>query len=330
MEVKEKIIEYLDRQPWLDRLSEVSQNLVRNVFQSGGETGIKVRDALHGVWLGHPVHSVATDVAIGSYTASMALDAMEIVTGDPAYGEGADTSLAVGLAGAATSAITGMNDWQHTTGRPRRIGEAHALLNVLGFTLYSASWLARKKDDRRTGWGLSFLGMAVTTAAAFLGGYLVYDEKIGVDHAPRKGFPEEFTPVISLDDLEEETLTRVEVNEIPILLVRKGSVVRALAETCAHLGGPLAEGELVDGAVVCPWHASHFSLQDGSVLQGPSTFAQPCLETRIQNGQVEVRAPKEEEVGFGKTGKEEDIVIEASQESFPASDPPAWTGGPAV
>jgi len=45
---------------------------------------------------------------------------------------------------------------------------------------------------------------------------------------------------------------------------------RLVAHTlvCPHLGGPLDEGELRDGHVVCPWHGYRFSLEDGSNPDG--------------------------------------------------------------
>jgi hypothetical protein len=41
--------------------------------------------------------------------------------------------------------------------------------------------------------------------------------------------------------------------------------------------------------IQCPWHGSRFSIRDGHVVDGPAVHPQPCLETRIRNGQVEVR-----------------------------------------
>jgi nitrite reductase/ring-hydroxylating ferredoxin subunit len=46
--------------------------------------------------------------------------------------------------------------------------------------------------------------------------------------------------------------------------------------------------------VICPWHGSRFALQNGQVLEGPFTYIQPVLETRVRNGQIEVRAAKPE------------------------------------
>ena len=61
---------------------------------------------------------------------------------------------------------------------------------------------------------------------------------------------------------------------------------------CSHLGGPLSEGKLDGDIVQCPWHGSRFSVKDGSVVDGPATFSQPCLETRVSNGQIEMRATR--------------------------------------
>ena len=63
----------------------------------------------------------------------------------------------------------------------------------------------------------------------------------------------------------------------------------AMGEACSHLGGPLAEGRVEGEAIVCPWHGSRFALEDGRVLDGPATMPQPCFETRVREGYVEVR-----------------------------------------
>jgi len=56
------------------------------------------------------------------------------------------------------------------------------------------------------------------------------------------------------------------------------------------MGGPLSEGTLKDGSVVCPWHASEFALDDGHVINGPATQDQPCLDARDRAGEIEVKA----------------------------------------
>ena len=40
-------------------------------------------------------------------------------------------------------------------------------------------------------------------------------------------------------------------------------VIRALDNECPHRGGPLAEGVIEEGRVVCPWHAWAFDAATG-------------------------------------------------------------------
>jgi nitrite reductase/ring-hydroxylating ferredoxin subunit len=43
----------------------------------------------------------------------------------------------------------------------------------------------------------------------------------------------------------------------------------AIANTCSHFGGPLAQGEREGDVVVCPWHGSRFDVCTGDVVGGP-------------------------------------------------------------
>jgi nitrite reductase/ring-hydroxylating ferredoxin subunit len=135
------------------------------------------------------------------------------------------------------------------------------------------------------------LGYLVSSFAAYIGGHLVYGEKVGVNHAAQD-LPKEFVPVLPEAELHEGKMRSVHANGTQILLVRRGEEIHALANLCSHLGGPLSEGILQGEVVQCPWHGSRFSICDGSVVDGPATFPQPNLETRVQDGQIEVRARK--------------------------------------
>jgi nitrite reductase/ring-hydroxylating ferredoxin subunit len=48
----------------------------------------------------------------------------------------------------------------------------------------------------------------------------------------------------------------------------------------AHLVARFPKGEFDGESVKCPWHGSHFAVEDDSVIYGPTSFAQPCFETR--------------------------------------------------
>jgi nitrite reductase/ring-hydroxylating ferredoxin subunit len=77
---------------------------------------------------------------------------------------------------------------------------------------------------------------------------------------------------------------------VPVVVVAQQGEIHALAARCSHMGGPLDEGELEDGCIRCPWHASVFRWRDGSVVQGPATAPQPRFESRVVDGRVQVRA----------------------------------------
>src|SRR5687767_11425491 len=87
------------------------------------------------------------------------------------------------------------------------------------------------------------------------------------------------------------------LGEDEILLAREGDEVRAVAATCTHYGGPLAEGALVNGTVRCPWHHACFDLRTGAVLRAPAlaALARWNVERRgdryFVTGQIEPEAP---------------------------------------
>jgi len=283
-------VDVIRKQDWLEPIADRLQPTIAEALGAEGSIGPKVADILHGTWLGHPLHVVLTDVPLGSWTAAAVLDMLEEMTGSTVIGRGADAAITVGLVGAAGAAITGLADWSKIGGgQPRRIGLVHGLLNATATACYVTSLCLRQIYSRRAGRRFALLGLAVSSLAAYLGGHLVFKEKLGVDHTADYSPPEDFVPVLAEAELRENELRRVQANGMPVLLVRRGQRIYAIAETCAHLGGPLSEGKLEDATVRCPWHGSRFSLEDGRVLEGPSVHAQPVLDVRVRDGQIEVR-----------------------------------------
>jgi nitrite reductase/ring-hydroxylating ferredoxin subunit/uncharacterized membrane protein len=284
------IITTIGDQQYLEDAGKAIQPLVTAAFDAGGDAGRQVKNALHGTWLGHPLHPVLTDVPIGAWTMARIFDAMDAIGGSRELRAAADTSVAVGLAGAAGAAVTGLTDWSAIDGRARTVGLAHGLLNVSATALYATSLVMRRRRSRDAGVGFAMLGYAASMAAAYLGGHLVYGERIGVDHAAAQDLPTEFVPALRETGLLEGKLTCGDAKGVAVLLLRRQGVIHAIVNTCAHLGGPLCEGTLEDDIVQCPWHGSRFSVRDGHVVDGPATQPQPVFETRVRDGWIEVRA----------------------------------------
>ena len=59
---------------------------------------------------------------------------------------------------------------------------------------------------------------------------------------------------------------RVGGHRIAVFLV--SGEVRAVSDQCLHTGGPLADGQVVDGCVVCPWHGWVYDLATGQKVVG--------------------------------------------------------------
>lgn len=70
-----------------------------------------------------------------------------------------------------------------------------------------------------------------------------------------------------------------------IAVFREGAKVYAVANACRHQGGPLGEGRILDGCIVCPWHGFQYQPEDGC-SPPPYTEKISTYRTRITEGRV--------------------------------------------
>jgi nitrite reductase/ring-hydroxylating ferredoxin subunit/uncharacterized membrane protein len=264
----------------LDKVAKPAAGLVGKAVQP-----TVVRNLLSGTNLGHPAHPMLTDLPIGAWSMSALLD----VFGGAKAEQAADLLIGAGILSAVPTAATGLNDWSDTIGAERRIGAVHATANVVALSLYAASLLARRSGGRGAGKVLGLAGFGVLVVGAYLGGHLSFAKGVNVNHTFLEHRPQEWTTVLAEAELAEGELRRVSAGEASVLLVREDGQIHALANTCSHAGGPLDEGELADGCVVCPWHGSAFRLTDGHIVRGPASIPQPAYQTRVREGKIEIR-----------------------------------------
>jgi nitrite reductase (NADH) small subunit len=59
------------------------------------------------------------------------------------------------------------------------------------------------------------------------------------------------------------------LGSVPICIANLDGTFTALGGVCPHKGGPLAEGAIEHGNVVCPWHGWEFRLADGQSANHP-------------------------------------------------------------
>lgn len=249
-------------------------------------SGDAVKHLLSGGWLGHQLHPMLTDVPLGLWASASALD----VLGGRRDKRAARKLVALGVLASLPTAASGAADWTDTYGPEKRVGVVHALGNAAAAALQVASWSARRRGRHGMGALLSATGLASAMGAGYLGGHLSFKLGVGVSHVAFEFPTSDWTDVAAEADLESGRPVRVDADGVSVMVVKDEGTIRALSATCVHAGGPLDEGEIDDGCVVCPWHQSRFRLSDGAVLRGPAAVAQPAWETRVRDGRVEVRA----------------------------------------
>ncbi|QHC68625.1 Rieske 2Fe-2S domain-containing protein [Rathayibacter sp. VKM Ac-2759] len=250
-----------------------------------------VRDVLHGVPVGHPVHPLLVLIPAGAWLSAAVLDLL------PGNERASRALIGVGVVSVLPTAAAGYTDWSELHEQQMRVGLVHAGANVIATALYAASFVQRGRGHRVSGKVLSMVGLAVVSGGGYLGGHLSYRQAAGVNHAedvPHR-FPTGWQLVGPLEDLPERKSVKKDVAGMPLLVFRRGDRVNVLSNVCSHLSGPLDDGEVTEeggeACVACPWHSSVFSLETGEVLRGPATSPQPRFETRITEGRVEVLLP---------------------------------------
>jgi nitrite reductase/ring-hydroxylating ferredoxin subunit len=268
----------------IESLDQVAAVLANAVVRAAPD-GSSVNEVLSGTALGHPLHPPLTDVVIGAWTSAVALDWLAGKGAGPA----ADGLVALGVLSAIPTAAAGLNDWATLDGPDRRLGLVHGTTNVVATGLFGASWLARKAGHRNFGRLLALAGYSTVSIGAFLGGHLSFRRGAGVDHTAFLEAPDVWTPVADESSVKESEPLLVKTAEVEIVLVRERGSLYALLDRCAHQGGPLHEGRIEDGCVVCPWHSSRYRLSDGAALSGPTAHPQPVVQVRVRDSKVEVR-----------------------------------------
>ena len=109
-----------------------------------------------------------------------------------------------------------------------------------------------------------------------------------VDAVPSDGTPINVPVVI---ESPRDAWTRMPPTTVGAVFLRKGDDgIVAFSTVCPHLGcGIDYSGD--KGTFACPCHESSFDI-DGRISAGPSPRGMDALETRVQNGQVEVKFEK--------------------------------------
>ncbi|MFB3905614.1 MAG: Rieske 2Fe-2S domain-containing protein [Acidobacteriota bacterium] len=288
--MEDSLEKYLGQISGLDSAAETVSRGIHDAVLQGGEPARKIADALHGKWLGHPLHPALTDFVVGAF----AFGSLFNLAGGELNRKIAQSLIAAGAIAAVPTALAGATDFSTVTRPALNTAAVHGLLNSTALVLYLMSLRNGNEELSTTSRVWSTLGFGVLFVSAWLGGKMTYHYRVGVNKAEHRDGPEEWTPILSANDLGVRQPKRVEFNGTSILLYKQGQRIYAIGAVCAHEGGPLEEGEFFEKepegiCVECPWHQSVYAVEDGSVVHGPSTYDVTAYEAQVRDGQVEIR-----------------------------------------
>ena len=113
-------------------------------------------------------------------------------------------------------------------------------------------------------------------------------------------------------DLRDKPIARVEAEGLALALSFADGRFAAISAKCVHKGGPLDQGVLDGGCIVCPWHQWKYDRVTGRLPGSPSGVVVYDVEVRDGRVWVDVASGRDEVVvQTAKHPLERDIAREA-------------------
>jgi len=102
----------------------------------------------------------------------------------------------------------------------------------------------------------------------------------------------DFIKVATVDEIPVNEGKLVEVDDVRVALFNLNGEIYAIEDVCTHDGGPLVEGEIVNGCqVICPRHGARFDIRTGKALSFPAFEPTSTYAVRIEGQDVWIESP---------------------------------------
>ena len=101
--------------------------------------------------------------------------------------------------------------------------------------------------------------------------------------------PQSWIRIAHAEDIPLREGRAVEIDGREVAIFNLGERFLAVENRCPHRGGPLADGIVSGGTVVCPLHAWKVHLEEGSVVKPREHACVATYPVRIDDGIVSIQ-----------------------------------------
>jgi len=129
------------------------------------------------------------------------------------------------------------------------------------------------------------LVLVAGAAAVFTVQLLAARQEAAGDREQFSARPDGFVDVCAVHDIPEKRALVTCVSGERVAVYRYDGRVSAISSVCQHQNGPLGEGRVVNGCVVCPWHGYEYDPATGA-SPPPFTEKVPTFDVRVSGGRV--------------------------------------------
>jgi len=95
-----------------------------------------------------------------------------------------------------------------------------------------------------------------------------------------------FVPAVPVSKVPAGGMVGVDLEGTKVILSNIAGEIHAVSGVCTHEKFDLAEGIMIENAVVCPLHLSQFDLRTGEVYNPPATEPLRVFNVKIDGGTV--------------------------------------------
>jgi len=178
-------------------------------------------------------------------------------------------------------AATSHDFWLHNLSAPawKRI---HMMVYLAYALLLAHVVLGALQSDRDVLLaGLLGIGIILLTALHLLAG----TKESRIDREVARAELDGFVDVCAVDKIPEKRAKVVSLGSERVAVFRYDGKISAISNVCRHQNGPLGEGRIIDGCVICPWHGYQYSPDTGA-SPPPFTDKVPTYQTKLIDGKV--------------------------------------------